>query len=116
MRPVLMLGMLLLQVISFAGLANEESPRALPQPQLINFPFFVNSTSDAGNNTRDPTVCDDGTGHCTLRGAIQVANNQSGADTITIALVPGSVINLNSPLPNISGGLTINDPAGRVTV
>jgi CSLREA domain-containing protein len=101
----------------FVGLANAQRAQDSPVPQVINFPYFVNSTSDAGNNTRNATVCDDGTGHCTLRGAIQAANANAGADVINIALVPGSVINLGSALPNIAQALSINGPtAGTVTV
>ncbi|MBC8113286.1 MAG: hypothetical protein H7062_02835, partial [Candidatus Saccharimonas sp.] len=94
----------------FVGLPN------IGRTQGSLFPIIVNSTSDAGNNNKNPTVCDDGTGHCTLRGAIQVANNQAGANVINIALAPGSVINLGSALPNIAQALTINGPVGRVTV
>src|SRR4051794_10741711 len=45
--------------------------------------FHVNSTADASDATLDGT-CDDGTGHCTLRAAIDEANNTPEADTITM--------------------------------
>ncbi len=102
---------------SIAGTAFLFGLPYIGRTQVSQFPIIVNSTSDAGNNDRNPMVCDDGTGHCTLRGAIQVANNLAGANVINIALAPGSVINLGSALPNIAQALTINGPAGgKVTV
>ena len=49
--------------------------------------FFVNSYADFSDSTPD-AVCDDGTGHCSLREAIQEANALAGLDTIY--LPPGT--------------------------
>ncbi len=71
--------------------------------------FTVNSTADTGDALLDGT-CDDGTAHCTLRAAIQEANNTSGTDTIAFDNTAGkfdgvaanATITLGSSLPNIS--------------
>lgn len=99
-----------LVMLGFALIFSRALARERGAPQDVNFTYFVDSTSDAGNNDRDPTVCDDGTGHCTLRGAIQLANNRAGADVINIGLPAGSVINLGSPLPDIAGAVSISGP------
>ena len=46
--------------------------------------FTVNSTADAPDVAIN-SVCDDGTGHCTLRAAVQEANGNPGADIINFA-------------------------------
>lgn len=43
--------------------------------------FIVNSTADTPDFAIN-SVCDDGTGHCTLRAAVEEANGNPGADTI----------------------------------
>jgi CSLREA domain-containing protein len=44
--------------------------------------FVVDSTGDAGDSNTSDGICDDGTGACTLRAAIQQANATAGADEI----------------------------------
>ena len=65
-------------------------------------PFVVNSTLDAGDATLNGT-CDDGAGHCTLRAAIQEANNTAAADSITFDSsfdgTTAATITLGSTLP-----------------
>jgi CSLREA domain-containing protein len=80
--------------------------------------FTVNSTGDGADNNPGDGVCDDGTGACTLRAAIQEANTLAGDDTIAFAApLSGSIITLNSVLPDINGNLNINGPgAGLLTV
>jgi len=46
--------------------------------------FAVNSTSDVVDAVPGDSLCDDGTGNCTLRAAIMEANALSGADTVTL--------------------------------
>src|SRR5439155_26674777 len=50
-------------------------------PPPLGFLFVVPSTGD-GDNTGVGAVCDDGTGNCTLRATIEVANANTGDDTI----------------------------------
>ena len=54
----------------------------LPLAQAMT--FTVDSTTDATEANPGDGICDDGTGACTLRAAIQEANAFGGADTITL--------------------------------
>src|SRR5262245_50506315 len=47
--------------------------------------YFVDSTGDGGN-VGSPTICNDGTGHCTLRAAMEAANANPGLDGISISI------------------------------
>lgn len=87
--------------------------------------FGVNSTGD-GDNVGSSNFCDDGTGHCTLRAAIQAANAHPGADFIGF-VIPASdpgcdatgncTINLPRALPDISEGVSISGPGpGKIIV
>ena len=81
--------------------------------------YNVTSTGD-GDNVGPNTSCDDGTGHCTLRAAIQAANSHAGDDAIFFGIPitdPGYntqtgtwTINLPRQLPNISSNIAINGP------
>jgi hypothetical protein len=85
----------------------------------------VDSTGDA-NNVGAVTQCNDGTGHCTLRAAIQASNAHAGDDVIFFNIpVAGNncdasgncTINLGTALPNLSDAVTITGPgAGMLTV
>jgi CSLREA domain-containing protein len=75
----------------------------------------VNSTGDGADNNPGDGVCNDGTGICTLRAAIQEANALAGDDLIVFsASLQGSVIALNSALPDISEGLNIVGPGASL--
>jgi CSLREA domain-containing protein len=77
-------------------------------PAAFGFLFIVTSTDD-----HNDFVCDN---DCTLREAIQAANNATGT-TDTIGFSVTGTINLVAPLPAISDGLTISGPgADRLTV
>jgi hypothetical protein len=91
-----------------------------------NPPIVVNGTGDGENISRDGG-CEDATGRCSLRAAIQKANAESGSNTIQFS-IPFSqpncdaststcFINLSTALPTITGSLTINGPgASALTV
>ena len=68
------------------------------QPTVSAATFFsVNSTGDGADSNLTDGVCNDGTGACTLRAAIQEANSIAGDDTITFAIaLNGNIITLNS--------------------
>ena len=72
--------------------------------------FTVNSTADTPDNNLSDGVCNDGTGVCTFRAAVQQANSLTGTDTITFSLPPSSTITLNTVLPDIAGNLNITGP------
>jgi CSLREA domain-containing protein len=87
------------------------SPTATPTPAPPpGTTFVVNSTSDAPDNNFSDGVCDDGTGHCTLRAAIQQANASAGADTIAFnfSALGVQTISPTTPLPNITEAVTID--------
>src|SRR4051794_26262642 len=70
--------------------------------------FTVNSTGDGADNNLADNVCNDGSGNCSLRAAIQQANATSGTDTINFSVT--GTINLTGALPDIIGILNINGP------
>ena len=78
--------------------------------------FEVNSTADTDDGQCAPI----GTGNgCTLREAINAANADAGAETITfnstVFAAPGPyTINLTGALPNLSSDMTINGPGAKV--
>src|SRR6266545_4415426 len=73
--------------------------------------FTVNSMGDGADNNPGDGVCNDGTGACSLRAAMQEANTLAGDDAITFApTLNGGVITLNNALPAISGNLNITGP------
>ncbi len=68
-------------------------------------PFTVDSTADTGDAALNGT-CDDGTGQCTLRAAMQEANNTAAADTIsfdstTFNGTTGATITVATALPTL---------------
>ena len=100
-RKWLLLAFLALPAIGFHALSTR-SPAA-PAGSLL---YVVNSKGDGGLVGTD-TVCDDGTGHCTLRAAMEAANFHPGVDGIRFNLPTDSVVNLTHALPNITEGVTI---------
>ncbi|MFL6335290.1 MAG: Calx-beta domain-containing protein [Pyrinomonadaceae bacterium] len=76
--------------------------------------FTVNTLGDGADSDLNDGVCNDGTGQCTLRAAVEQANQLTGSDTINITV--NGTINLTSALPNLSS-LTITGPgAAQLTV
>ncbi len=71
--------------------------------------FVVDSVGDTGDSDPSDPACDDGTGNCTLRAAIEQANATAGANTIHFAIGSGQqVIEPLTGLPVITGPLTID--------
>ena len=56
---------------------------------LLAATFTVNSTSDVGDNNAGDGVCNDGSGNCTLRAAIEEANAFVGTDNIQFSIAGG---------------------------
>src|SRR5438552_11165787 len=86
--------------------------------------YLVDSTGD-GDLVGPSTSCDDGTGHCTLRAAIEASNLHSGTDFIGFNIPtsdPGYsngtwTINLPRALPDIFDAVSISGPgAAKLTV
>ena len=75
--------------------------------------FTVNSTGDGADNNLGDGLCNDGSGACTLRAAIQQTGVLFGADTIAFNLPATSTITLNTALPTIGDSLNINGPGAN---
>lgn len=73
--------------------------------------FTVNDTGDTQDAALDGT-CADSNSKCTLRAAIQEANNVAGTDTINIKAT--GIIQLTGALPGLSSDLDINGPGARL--
>ncbi len=70
--------------------------------------FAVDSTADSIDGNTADNLCDDGSGNCTLRAAIQQANATAGADAITI---PDGTYTITMALPDISTEMTMTGNA-----
>src|SRR5882724_7170567 len=109
-RPALVISFLLL-LMSLRGGTDFWS---LERTVSAATTFTVNSTGDSADSNLFDGVCNDGTGACTLRAAIQQANNVSGNDIITFNLSPAGIITLNTALPDITDNLTITGPGSNL--
>jgi CSLREA domain-containing protein len=72
--------------------------------------FVVNSTDDSADAQPGDGLCDDGTGHCTLRAALMEANVASQTQHIHFH-IPGAgphIIQPQSPLPLIEKAMVID--------
>jgi CSLREA domain-containing protein len=76
--------------------------------------FTVTSTGDGADNNPGNGVCDDGTGLCTLRAAIQESNTGSGDHTINFNLPANSTITLNTALTSFNGNYLIAGPGSTL--
>ncbi len=72
--------------------------------------FTVNSTDDTGDSNPGDGICDDGTGNCTLRAAIEEANANFGKDSIAfdIAGTAPYTFQPSGPLPEITDSVIID--------
>jgi CSLREA domain-containing protein len=99
-----------LGLLGLIAAASAPLPLIQPAAQAATT-FTVNSTGDGADSNTSDDVCNDGTGNCTLRAAIQQANT-TGRDTINFSVT--GTINLTSELPEISGHLVINGPGSSL--
>ncbi len=93
-------------------------PFAPPVRTAVTSSFVVDSNSDGVDANIGDGVCQDATGHCTLRAALLEANWHMGAYIITFS-VDGTLtltLTLTSNLPTIDDELTIsgNGAANRI--
>ena len=71
--------------------------------------FTVNSTGDTADSNLTDGVCNDGSGSCTLRAAIEQANAIAGSDTINFSIGSGvKTIVQTSDFPIISDPVVID--------
>lgn len=94
--------------IDSQGDTSEFSQCGIVQPSPSA--FVVNSTGDGGDVQPLDDLCDDGSGACTLRAAIEQANATPGANTINFDIGGGGAQTISpaSALPTISETLTID--------
>jgi len=80
--------------------------------------YVVNTTSDDADANVGDRVCATAQGQCSLRAAIQEANNTVATDSVRFNIAGGGphVININSPLPNIVNPLNIDATTQSGTV
>jgi CSLREA domain-containing protein len=98
-----------------AALEERESPSS-PAGHGPLTAFVVNSTGDGADAVPGNGICDDGTGSCTLRAAIQESNANAGSDVVTFALGTGTpTIAPLSALPAITAQITIQGNTGGAT-
>ena len=99
--------------IDTVGVASADGGDAADIGAVERGGFVVNSLADTGDATPDG-LCDSGGGTCTLREAIQEANNLADADTIGFAAGLAGTITLGSGLPTITRPVTILGPGANV--
>jgi CSLREA domain-containing protein len=78
--------------------------------QALSSTFTVNSMGDAPDSDTTDGICDDGTGACTLRAAIEQANATPGTDTMAFNISGAGphTISPGSALPTITDPVIID--------
>ena len=79
-------------------------------PKASAATFVVDSTLDTADNDAGNGICDDGSGNCTLRAAIEETNDNGGSDVINFAIAGAGVhtIVLEEALPVIAETVVID--------
>ncbi len=89
--------------------ATTTAQAQIKKPNAVAATFIVNSTGDGGDSNLADNLCNDGSGNCTLRAAIQQANSTAGTDTIQFSIASGAQTILPATaLPAITGVVTID--------
>src|SRR5579864_6552015 len=105
---------LLVLVISVLAMAQWSGRTVVMAAHSVT--FAVNSTADALDATPGDGICDTAIGRCTLRAAIEEANVQPAASTITI-LVPSGAYDLTlGTLALISNTIVISGAGAGTTL
>ena len=93
-----------------AGTATSTAPFLVVPSGSFAHVFTVNSTGDGADASPGDGSCDDGSGNCTLRAAIQEANAASGSDLIAFAIAASGVQTIKpaTALPAITDPVTID--------
>jgi CSLREA domain-containing protein len=99
-------GLTALLALSFTAAAAVGLHGRLTTTASASTTFVVNSTGDGADSNPGDGVCNDGSGNCTLRAAIQQANATSGTDTINFQ-IPGSGVRTIAP---VTGLPAVTDP------
>jgi CSLREA domain-containing protein len=75
--------------------------------------FTVNSLGDTSDANLSDGLCNDGTGKCTLRAAIEQTNALGACAPLQIIFSVNGTITLGSALPNITQSLALLGPGAR---
>jgi CSLREA domain-containing protein len=106
-RTILLTSISALALFLLAGTTTLRVRAADPDVTAI---ITVDSTGDGSDANISDNICDDGAGSCTLRAAIEEANNTAGTQTIEFAIV-GAGVHTITPLtlyPTIAAPININ--------
>jgi CSLREA domain-containing protein len=104
--------------LSLAGVQLRQAGALPREPTVLGIAYTVDSTGD-GHNVGPVTQCNDGTGHCTLRAAIEAANGHAGDDGIFFNIpIAGNncdasgncTIHLGTALQDLSDNVAISGP------
>ncbi len=100
---LLLLACLALVIVTLASFIPSSAAQA-------SGPLIVDSTADTSDANAGDGVCDDGTGSCTLRAALEEANALAGPDEIQFNISGAGVhtISPSSPLPYITESVVID--------
>ena len=105
-RKVVELGILLLAIVAGTGV-HAHAPAVRASGVLT-----VDSTLDSGDASPGDGVCNDGSGHCTLRAAIEESNALAGADVIFFFIAGGGgsiqTFTPSTPYPSITDPVSID--------
>jgi hypothetical protein len=105
-------------LLELSAQGRDEAMAPLTCPPVCGLLYGVDSTGDGGN-IGSSNFCDDGTGHCTLRAAIEAANSHAGDDGIFFNIpIAGNncdasgncTINLTAALPQLTTNISITGP------
>jgi hypothetical protein len=110
---LLLFGFQMQRSLALSGTLSGGREAPLICPPACGLLYSVDSTGD-GDNIGSSNFCDDGTGHCTLRAAIDASNLHSGADGIGFNLPAGSVIKLTRVLPDVNDSVSIVGPGASL--
>jgi hypothetical protein len=84
-----------------------QSPRTFPPAQVT---FTVNTTNDTDVSPGTGTSCTDSGGQCSIRAAVEAANNLG--QTVNVNIPPGTYTLTNVEGGSVPAPLSVTDPAG----
>ena len=105
----IVIGLLFVAFVGVAVSLPESFGRLFQPAALAATTFTVNSVADSSDSNTADGVCNDGSGNCTLRAAIEQANATAGTDTINFSIGTGAkTIVQTSDFPIISDPVIID--------
>jgi hypothetical protein len=113
---VLVLAVLVLPRLEASTEARHADDNFQVQAETVACPssFTVDHTGDAPDADPGDESCDDGSGNCTLRAALEESNALTTCSPININLTARGAINLGSSLPTITRPVSILGPGANL--